>query len=76
MTSGHLGLVETILLHLALMMVMDEISFKFSAPGVNKADFTALKTTEKKLKHPPQIGRVSEGKVISVPFPDTFKEKT
>lgn len=40
---GYAGLVETILPHLALMMLMDEISFHFSAPGVNKADFTASK---------------------------------
>lgn len=47
MPSGHSRLVETILPHLALMMLMDEISFHFSAPGVNKADFTASKQQRK-----------------------------
>lgn len=47
MPSGHTGLVETILPHLALMLLMEEISFHFSAPGVNKADFTAAKQQRK-----------------------------
>lgn len=47
MPSGHTGPVETILPHLALMMLMDEISFHCSAPGVNKADFTASKQQRK-----------------------------
>lgn len=57
---GHRGLVETILPHLALKMLMDEISFHFSAPGVNKADFTASKQQRKKKpKQRLQIGSVS-----------------
>lgn len=31
-------------------MLMDKISFHFSAPGVNKADFTASKQQRKKTK--------------------------
>jgi hypothetical protein len=45
------------------MMVIDEISFNFSAPGVNKADFTASKQQRQKPKHHLQIGNVSEQKV-------------
>lgn len=47
MPSGHTRLVETILPRLALMRLMDEISFHFSAPGVNKTDFTASKQQRK-----------------------------
>lgn len=65
MPSGHSGRVETILPHLALMTLMDEISFHFSAPGVNKADFTAWKQQRKKPKQCLQIGRMSAGAEIS-----------